>query len=198
MSNSLLLSAKKGRHGCPGTMWGPASAKLHTHHHVLAAYCHYTQVASVLVMDVLFGTRWGLRAKTRWRSTCLPYWLLSQSPPQWCWESFPGAPSPVPGGCAHPCAGCLWRCPAGCAKLPSRAHSYGVEERAGAVNTPWGLHPALCHCHLSGYWGKGLASRLKTGVFLITGGRNIQSCHHLKGLSQPPDWCAAAGTIVSN
>lgn len=116
MSNSLLLSAKKGRHGCPGTMWGPASAKLHTHHHVLAAYCHYTQVASVLVMDVLFGTRWGLRAKTRWRSTCLPYWLLSQSPPQWCWESFPGAPSPVPGGCAHPCAGCLWRCPAGCAQ----------------------------------------------------------------------------------
>lgn len=45
-----------------------------------------------------------------------PCWPLSQSPPQWCWESFPRAPSPVPGGCAHPCAGCLWRCPAGCAQ----------------------------------------------------------------------------------
>lgn len=134
---------QRGRPGCPGTMWGPASDKFCTHHPVLAGYCRYTQVTSV--MDVRFGTRWGLRANKGGDTPACPCWPLSQSPPQWCWEIFPGAPSPVPGGCAHSrpagCTQAAQLCPAVPTAMGWR---WGLE-----LPTPHGaqrcLHPAPCH-----------------------------------------------------
>lgn len=147
---------QSGWRGCPGTMWGPASAKLHTFHHVLAGHYHSTQEASMLVMDVLFGTRWRLRAKTRWRSTCLhllvPFSIPSSGAGRAFLELHHQCQRDVPIPPLGLCVGAQLDAP----KLPSCAHSYGVEVRVAAVNIPWGsalpAPSSVSLSHLRGLW----------------------------------------------
>lgn len=177
---------QRARPDCPGTMWGPASAKLHTHHHVLAGYCHCTQVASMLVMDVLFMTRWGLRAKARWRSTCLPLLAPFSILSTVVLAEFPSA---VPGRCTHPCAGSpevpSWMCP-NCPAVPS----------CGAVNTPWGSAlPAPSSVSLLSHrgWWKGFGFQAANSCGFNHRWKDTKQAS-LERLPQPPEGCAAAGT----
>lgn len=119
-----------------------------------------------------------------------PCWPLSQSSPQWCWQSFhqqcqADVPIPVLG---------LRRCPAGCAQTAQLCPAVELWTPHGAQHC---LHPALCHCYPTGDGGKGLASRLQTAVALITGGRT-QSWPHLKGFPNLQRGVQLLGHIVSS